>query len=82
MSREELTLRLLCAMAGVNSRAVRTGTMTPDERKKLSDAGERFATTRAIRIDDRPRMTVAEFAVRPAAFLRTVWPWSSSIICN
>ncbi len=52
-------------MAGVNSRAVRTGTMTPDERKKLSDAGERFATTRAIRIDDRPRMTVAD--IRRAA---------------
>ncbi|MEN6404845.1 MAG: DnaB-like helicase C-terminal domain-containing protein [Thermoguttaceae bacterium] len=58
MGATELAMRGICADAGVSSSVIRTGRIDADERKALSEAAERYATTSII-FDCRPRQTVA-----------------------
>ena len=60
----ELTQRLVCAIAQVNSRKIRTRQLTADDRTKLVDAANSFSR-RSIRIDPRTDLKVAD--IRRAA---------------
>ena len=53
MEPTELTQRLVCAIAKVNSRLIRTRSLSTEDRKKLAEGAQKFAK-RAIRIDPRP----------------------------
>ena len=58
MSAEQLVNRLLSSEAMVDSRAMRSGQLTPEDWKKLADASMRLATTN-IYIDDTAGITVS-----------------------
>lgn len=60
----ELTQRMVCAIAEVNSRAIRTGKLHADDVKKLADGASEFSR-RAIRIDPRTDLKVSD--IRRAA---------------
>ncbi len=61
MSSEELGDRMLCSAARVDSKKVRNGTVTQDERKRLlSKAGE--ISEAKLFVDDSPTRTVVEIA--------------------
>ncbi len=64
METVELTQRLVCEIASVNSRLIRTRRLTPEDRTKLSDGAAEFAT-RTIRIDPRTDLKVSD--IRRAA---------------
>ncbi|MCL4193866.1 MAG: AAA family ATPase, partial [Thermoguttaceae bacterium] len=59
MSRLELTTRLACGMAGVDSRRVRTGAIDEVEAAKLAEAASAIARSK-LHILDRPATTVAD----------------------
>jgi replicative DNA helicase len=64
MEAVELAQRQVCAIGGVNSRAIRTASLSDEDRQKIVDAAEQFAH-RAIRIDPRPYLKVTD--IRRAA---------------
>ena len=64
MEAVELTQRLVCAIAQVNSRSIRTQRLTAEDRSKLVDGANEFSR-RAIRIDPRTDLKVAD--IRRAA---------------
>ena len=65
MEAEELTLRPLSAMARVNSRSVRNGSLSTEDRSRLIEAASEFSSTRKMYIDPRPYLKV--FDIRRAA---------------
>ena len=64
MDAVEMTQRLVCAISNVNSRKIRTRTMTPDDRARLVDGAQAFAR-HSIRIDPRTDLKVSD--IRRAA---------------
>jgi replicative DNA helicase len=65
MSTQEVTSRLLCAEARVDSRRVRTGQLTDDDWKKLSRAvGNLGQAGDRVFIDDNPAVTVTEIRAK------------------
>jgi replicative DNA helicase len=63
MSREQLSLRLLCAEARVNSARVRDGTFTDEDFDRLSQAADDLSTA-PIFIDDAPGLTSLEIKTK------------------
>jgi len=61
MSADELTNRMLCAEAGVDSHAVRTGRLPHDDLSQLTDAAARLHKAR-LYVDDSPQQT--PFSIR------------------
>ena len=59
MSKEQLTQRLLCAEAKVDSHRIRTGYLEPRDWPKLTNAAGRLAEA-PIFIDDQPALSVLE----------------------
>jgi replicative DNA helicase len=62
MSAEQIALRMLSSYAWIDSRHVRVGKLTEEERKKLDYAGAQLSET-GLRINDAPNVTVADIAV-------------------
>ena len=63
MSRYDLTSRLLCAEASVNSRLVRTGKLSETDWQKIANAMGTLSEGQ-IYIDDRPTLTALELRAR------------------
>jgi replicative DNA helicase len=63
MSRYDLTSRLLCAEANVNSRLVRTGKLSESDWQKIANAMGTLSEGQ-IYIDDRPTLTALELRAR------------------
>ena len=63
MSRYDLTSRLLCAEANVNSRLVRTGKLSETDWQKIANAMGTLSEGQ-IYIDDRPTLTALELRAR------------------
>lgn len=63
MSREQLSLRLLCAEARVNSARVRDGSFTDEHLQLLTDAADDLSTA-PIYIDDSPGLTSLEIKTK------------------
>lgn len=63
MSRYDLTSRLLCAEANVNSRLVRTGKLSETDWQKIANAMGTLSEGQ-IFIDDRPTLTALELRAR------------------
>ncbi|RJP38459.1 MAG: replicative DNA helicase [Desulfobacteraceae bacterium] len=63
MAREQLSLRLLCAEARVNSARVRDGSFTDDDFLRLSEAANDLSTA-PIYIDDAPGLTSLEIKTK------------------
>ena len=61
MSHVELTQRLLCSEARVDSRRIRTGQLTDDDWKRISRAVGRLGEAE-LWIDDNPNLTIMELA--------------------
>lgn len=59
MSKEQLINRLLSLQSGVNSQAIRTGTMTDPEWESIVEGAEVIARSKLI-IDDTPGISIAE----------------------
>ncbi len=57
MSAEQLVTRMISSEAMVNSRALRSGQLTPEDWKKIADAAARLSCTNIL-IDDTSGMTV------------------------
>ncbi len=64
MDARELAQREVCGLANVNSRSIRTASLSADDRSRLIDGANQFSQ-RALRIDDRPYLKVAD--IRRAA---------------
>ena len=64
MSHVELTMRLMCSESGVNSRAIRSGTLTPQDRTKLAEVSGTVAKMN-LHTHDRSQLTV--YDIRRAA---------------
>jgi replicative DNA helicase len=73
MGQLELTQRLLCAEARVDSRKVRTGQLTESDWGKIAHATGRLADA-PIWIDDNPNVTIMEIRAK-ARRLRSRRPW-------
>lgn len=63
MSRFDLTQRLLCAEAGVDSKLVRTGKLSEGDWSKIANAMGTLSEGQ-IYIDDRPSLTILELRAR------------------
>lgn len=63
MSGEELTQRLLCSVAMVDSSRMRSGRLSPDDWPRVSQAADRLSKA-PIFIDDSEGMTVAEMRTK------------------
>ena len=63
MSRYDLTQRLLCAEAGVDSKLVRTGKLSESDWSKIANAMGTLSEGQ-IYIDDRPSLTILELRAR------------------
>jgi replicative DNA helicase len=63
MSRSELSQRILCSEAGVNTSKVRTGSLSPQDWTKLTNAVGRLAEA-PIYIDDNPNVTIMEIRAK------------------
>jgi replicative DNA helicase len=59
MSQLELTQRLLCAEARVDSKRIRNGKLQPDDWQKIANATGRLAEA-PVWIDDNPNLTIME----------------------
>lgn len=59
MTAEQLSSRLLCSEALVDSRCMRTGKLSDDEWKRLAEAASALSATEIL-IDDTPGITVGE----------------------
>ena len=59
MSREELATRLLCRQAEVNSRDIRAGRLSAQDRAAIVEASQVVASAK-LKIHDRPGMTMAD----------------------
>ena len=59
MSKEQLINRLLSLQSGVNSQAIRTGTMTDPEWESIIEGAETIAKSKLI-IDDTPGISISE----------------------
>jgi replicative DNA helicase len=63
MSHVELTQRLLCSEAGVDSKRIRTGNLTDDDWKRISRAVGRLGEAE-LWIDDNPNLTIMELRAK------------------
>jgi replicative DNA helicase len=63
MSHVELTQRLLCSEARVDSKRIRTGQLTDDDWKRISKAVGRLGEA-PVWIDDNPNMTIMELRAK------------------
>jgi replicative DNA helicase len=63
MTSEALVMRLLCAMARVNGKAVRDGFMTEGDFKKLTAAASKLAKAPLL-IDDTPGLSILQLRAR------------------
>ena len=63
MSHVELTQRLLCSEARVDSRRIRTGQLTDDDWKRISRAVGRLGEAE-LWIDDNPNLTIMELRAK------------------
>jgi replicative DNA helicase len=61
MNAIELVDRLLCSIAKINGQRLRTGTITPDDQKRLLQHASKIAQA-PLYIDDAPSRTVSEVA--------------------
>lgn len=64
MGRSQIATRLLCSYAGVSSKFVRSGRLTPEQRSRLVETGNRLGPA-SLFLDDRPTLTTAQ--IRRAA---------------
>ena len=63
MSKQQLTKRMLCSEAEVDTQRVTTGNMQPNDWKKLLDAMERLSDAK-IYIDDTPGVTATDIKAK------------------
>jgi replicative DNA helicase len=59
MGRSQIATRLLCSYAGVSSQFVRSGRLTPEQRERLVETGNRLGPA-SLFLDDRARLTTAQ----------------------
>jgi replicative DNA helicase len=69
MSSMELADRLLCSAARVNSRRLRNGTLSMDDRQRLVEKAGQVSQARLF-VDDSPSRTVSEVAAAARRILR------------
>ena len=77
----ELSQRLLCGEARIDSARVRTGRLSEDDWSRISQAIGRLAAA-PIWIDDNPNLTVMEIRPRLAGssqvWVTSAWWWSTT----